>query len=282
MPACFDDLCLVEPSPTARRLLWHVLSVGSVWRDEPETHPARDKAGAFLFWVVSGVGKLHVGNQVLHLEPGARFWWVDLGVPRAYVPEPNHRLMTAGIRFSGPGIDTWSESLQCNQEFNFDNIDDAERIKQCQKTIQELVRLRPSTYEWDIHQTITHVLGILLHQRQVLISSEQSDMPVPVARVMEIVLSDPLRPWRAGELASLVDVSYSSLRAMFRESQNESLSDFLQKTRLHQARLLLVNDALSMKEISARMNFSSEFYFSQWFRNQTGVSPSTFRSSLRD
>ncbi len=51
MPTFFDDLCLVEPSPMARRLLWHILSVGSAWRDEPETHAARDKAGAFLFWV---------------------------------------------------------------------------------------------------------------------------------------------------------------------------------------------------------------------------------------
>jgi hypothetical protein len=35
MAVSFAKLQFVEPSPEARRLLWHVLSIGSVTRDEP-------------------------------------------------------------------------------------------------------------------------------------------------------------------------------------------------------------------------------------------------------
>ncbi|MCX6897878.1 MAG: hypothetical protein NT105_04185 [Verrucomicrobia bacterium] len=78
MPISFVQLHQVEPSPAARRLLWHVLSIGCVWRDEPEAHPALDKAGVFLCRVVSCRGAAHwccragAGNCARDRVAG---WW---------------------------------------------------------------------------------------------------------------------------------------------------------------------------------------------------------------
>ena len=77
MAVSFDRLHPVEPSPEARRLLWHVLLVGVVTRDEPERREAHDKPGAFLFWVSSGKGKLEVGERSFDLRPGPRCWLLD-------------------------------------------------------------------------------------------------------------------------------------------------------------------------------------------------------------
>lgn len=281
MPSCFDDLCVVDPSPMARRLLWHVLSVGSAWRDELESHPARDKAGAFLFWVVSGTGELRVGPEAWPLKPGAQVWLVDLGTPRVYVPDEGQRLVTSGIRFSGPALHAWLEALGRQAEFTFAPAAESRVIRQSHRKLMQLARARPAGYEWDIHTAINQILGCLVAQRQVLADSINHKLPAPVARVLDLVLEDPLRDWRAAELAKLAGVSYSGLRLMFRETQHESLMDFLQRTRLHQTRLLLAHDGLSMKEVAARLHFSSEYYFSQWFRRQTGLSPTKFRESLR-
>ena len=280
MPISFVQLRQVEPSPVARRLLWHVLSIGRVWRNEPEEHPALDKAGAFLFRVVSGRGALLLPSQRWELTSGPRCWLVDLGQQRTYLPAAGQRLETTGFRFSGPSLDTWREVLSAG-EFEFRSPGEMAFLSRAESRLLRLVTRRPAGYEWRVHETLTSVLGRLLAAKGAL-GAALPIAPEPVRRVLDAVLADPARAWRAAELAGIARVSYSGLRALFRTAQQESLSDFLQRTRLDQARLLLADDRLAVKEVASRLNFSSEFYFSHWFRRNTGGSPTEFRRSLRD
>ena len=89
--------------PEARRLFWHVLSIGSVSRDEPERHAGLDKAGLFLFRVVAGTGRLEMRGDQYRLTRGQNCWLVDLHHPRIYLPDDGKTLRTEGVRFSGPG-----------------------------------------------------------------------------------------------------------------------------------------------------------------------------------
>jgi AraC family transcriptional regulator, transcriptional activator of pobA len=50
---------------------------------------------------------------------------------------------------------------------------------------------------------------------------------------------------------------------------------------LDQARLLLADKRLSIKDIAGQLNFSSEFYFSHFFRHHTGMTPTEFRQHLK-
>lgn len=281
MPISFVQLHQVEPSPVARRLLWHVRSIGRVWRDEPEAHPALDKAGVFLFRVVSGRGALLLPGQRWELGAGPRYWLVDMGQRRTYLPAAGQRLVTAGFRFAGPGLDAWREALDGGGEFRFRSLAEMAFLCRAQSRLLRLVTRRPAGYEWQAHEILTRVLGRLLAARRVFTASSPA-VPTPVRHVLDAVLADPARAWRAAELAGIARVSYSGLRALFRVTQHESLHDFLRRTRLDQARLLLADDRLAVKEVALRLNFSSEFYFSHWFRRNASVSPSQFRRSVRD
>jgi two-component system response regulator YesN len=68
---------------------------------------------------------------------------------------------------------------------------------------------------------------------------------------------------------------------MFREHRHESIHEFLLRMRMDQARQLLCDERLAIKEVSARLNFSNEFYFSRFFRKRTGLSPRDYRRSIR-
>lgn len=264
----------------ARRLLWHVLSIGRVWRDEPEEHPALDKAGAYLFRVVSGHGALLLPGQRWELSSGPRCWLVDLGQQRTYLPAAEQRLETTGFRFAGPGLDAWREVLGTG-EFEFRSPAEIAFLSRAENRLLRLVTERPAGYEWRVHEAITRVLGRLLAARGVFAALPPLP-PEPVRRVLDAVVADPARAWRAAELASLARVSYSSLRALFRTVQQETLHAFLQRTRLDEARRLLGDSRLTVKEVAARLHFSSEFYFSHWFRRNAGTSPSDFRRGIRD
>ncbi len=281
MTNAFDQR-LIEPSPVARRLLWHVLSIGRVSRDEPEDHSGRDKAGMFLFWVLSGRGVLQANGTSWDLAAGPRCWLVDMAQLRTYVPSGRARLVTSGFRFAGPSLENWCEALGGVGEFDLPTRAGVTQLQRIQKQMLRLVMQRPVNYEWQVHELITQVLGRLLTSRKVLVRPLAEETPKPVAKVLDAVLSSPARAWRAAELAKLAGISYSGLRALFRQSQHESLSEFLRRTRLDQARLFLADDRLNVKQIARHLEFSSEFYFSQWFRRLTGISPSHFRENLSD
>ena len=53
-----ENLICVDPSPVARRLLWHLFSIGSRRVTQPDRHERFEKPGAHMFWVQSGAGEL--------------------------------------------------------------------------------------------------------------------------------------------------------------------------------------------------------------------------------
>ena len=281
MPVSFANLIVAEPSPQARRLLWHVLSVGRVWRDEPEHHAGADKAGLHLFWVVRGSGLLVTGGTRLKIAPGRCCWLVDLRQPRSYLPDDGNRLETEGFRFQGPALEAWREALEGNAGFAFPDARTFALLRQSQRVLLRLVRQRPADWEWRVHETINEVLGRLAAART-LFQAAPTREPEAVRRVLEAVFAQPDRDWQAAALAKIAGVSYSRLREVFKASRSETLHDFLQRTRLDEARRLLSDARLTVKQIAERLHFSSEFYFSHFFRKASGMSPTQFRREPRE
>jgi AraC-like DNA-binding protein len=280
MSVCFSQLILAEPSPQARRLLWHVLSVGRVWRDEPELHEGADKAGLLLLWVARGSGVLESGGTSMRLARGRRCWLVDLRQARRYLPDAGQRLETAAIRFHGPAVETWREALGNGAVFAFPNDREFALLRRSERRLSRLVRQRPADWEWRVHETITGVLGRLAQLRQIFQASPARE-PEAVRRVWEAVLAQPDQDWQAAALAKVAGVSYSRLRDLFRASRSETLHDFLRRVRLDEARRLLGDSRFTIKEVAARLHFSSEFYFSHFFRKASGMSPTQFRREPR-
>jgi AraC-like DNA-binding protein len=113
-----------------------------------------------------------------------------------------------------------------------------------------------------------------------LLVSPQAELPAPVVRVLNAISANPLRDWKARELAAIGKVSYSGLRALFQKAGQGTIHEQIQRARLDQARLLLADKRLSVKDVAGQLNFSSEFYFSHFFRHLTGMTPTEFRRNL--
>lgn len=274
-----DHLTFVEPSPIARRLLWHLYSIGSRRLGQPDQHQSFEKPGAHLFWVQSGEGELEHETGHFALRRGKKVWLVDMSKPRTYSPLPKRHLTITGFRFGGPGLEFWHEEIRGDENSEF-TLDDFGFVKQTHNELLRLVRRRPTGWEWQIHVVITNMLGKLLMSRNLLVSP-QSELPAPVLRVLNAISANPLRDWKAKELASIGKVSYSGLRALFQKSGQGTIHEQIQRARLDQARLLLADDRLSVKDVAAQLSFSSEFYFSHFFRRHTGMSPTRFRQHLK-
>jgi AraC-like DNA-binding protein len=279
LPGSSDNLTFVDPSPIARRLLWHLFSIGSRRLDQPDHHQRFEKPGAHLFWVQSGEGELEHEMGRFALRRSKKVWLVDMGKPRTYLPAPNRHLTITGFRFGGPGLEFWHEEIRSDGNAEF-ILDDLGSVKHTYRELMRLVRRRPTGWEWQIHVVITNLLGKLLMSRHFL-DSPQAELPVPVVRVLNAISANPLRDWKARELAAVGKVSYSGLRALFQKSGQGTVHERIQRARLDQSRLLLADKRLSIKDVAAQLSFSSEFYFSHFFRHHTGMTPTEFRQHLK-
>ena len=274
-----DKLTFVDPTPISRRLLWHIFSVGSRRMVQADRHERFEKPGAHLFWVQSGEGELEYKSRRFPLRRGKEVWLVDMGRPRTYIPAPNRHLTIAGFRFGGPGLEFWHEAFHDDENAEFP-LEDLKLVARSQSELLRLAHRRPTGWEWQIHVIITNLLGKLLMSRN-LLDSPQAELPAPVVRVMNAISANPLRDWKAKELAMVGKVSYSGLRAAFKKSGHGTVHEHIQRARLDQARLLLADKRLSVKDVAGQLSFSSEFYFSHFFRHHTGMSPTDFRKHLK-
>ena len=83
----------------------------------------------------------------------------------------------------------------------------------------------------------------------------------------------------AAELASLMHLPESAFFREFRTVFNISPKQFLQQEIFNKAAQLLLMPEMSVKLTATRLNFSSEFYFSHFFKRLSGVSPKKYRET---
>ena len=81
-------------------------------------------------------------------------------------------------------------------------------------------------------------------------------------------------------LCEQIDVSYHTFRKVFRRNEGVCLSEFLQQCRLQKAEALLSDRDKCIFEVAYEMSFSSDAYFTNWFKKQTGMTPTEFRKHL--
>lgn len=84
----------------------------------------------------------------------------------------------------------------------------------------------------------------------------------------------------ARRLAEQLSVSESTLTKRFRAETGLTLGRYLDSMLMQRARELLLTDQ-SIAEISEQLDFCDQFYFSRFFRQRQGETPSRYRRALK-
>ncbi|MBE6577277.1 MAG: helix-turn-helix domain-containing protein [Ruminococcaceae bacterium] len=82
----------------------------------------------------------------------------------------------------------------------------------------------------------------------------------------------------AADILNVFHVSFSKLNRDFKQNLGLSVHQVIVNCRISKAIDLLTNTELKIKEIATQCGFENEYYFYVFFKNQTGKTPSTFRS----
>jgi AraC-like DNA-binding protein len=274
-PAPGQIIQVVKSSAFARRVLWHLFSLDTLCLTHPASQEAHQKPGVHIFWLLSGHGTLEIEGVTHDLTPGNCVWFVNMARKRIYRPQPDTGLVKQGFRFAGPAVDLWHREFGSDQKARF-FLEDPKLMRHNFRKMWQICRLKPARWEWQVHLLITSMLGQLADSHN-LLAADKLELPEAVVRVLDTLATNPFYDWRVRDIVPISGVSYSKLSDLFLQTYGQSLHGFIQEQRLDQAKLLLADDKLSIKQIADQMHFSDEYYFSHFFKRLSGVSPTAFR-----
>lgn len=112
-----------------------------------------------------------------------------------------------------------------------------------------------------------------------LTAREEMPQPDQATRLTDYIKSHYGEDLTTQALAERFHTSPSNLTRMVKQKTGQSFTDYLNHLRLCAAKELLRGSDLAVGEISERVGYSSQHYFSRVFKNYMGVTPQQYRSA---
>lgn len=117
-------------------------------------------------------------------------------------------------------------------------------------------------------------------------SKRREDMEKPVRttrqrqmleQFMKLAINDHAREHLVGYYADKMCVTPKYLSKIVKETSGRSVPDWLSELLILDAKNMLRHMDITIKEISARLNFPSQSFFFRFFKNHTGLTPTQYR-----
>ena len=150
------------------------------------------------------------------------------------------------------------------------NINDME--KDIIKTYQQLDAFSTST---EIFQWLFRLCQTISDEMNLSTKSHQEHVCAATLEYIQQHYQD--NTLCLNEIAENVHISPAHLSALFKKQRQQNISDVIADIRIEAACSLLKNTSLPLKEISAKVGYSNQYYFSSCFKKKTGKTPSSYR-----
>ena len=122
---------------------------------------------------------------------------------------------------------------------------------------------------------LLHILGLIISESKNVAISKREIQAIEQAKV--IMNENVLTEISLQEIASCLNMSYTTFRKNFRKYADISPAKYLSELRLNKAKQLLTETTDSIKEIAYKLQFTSVEHFGTIFKKVTGMTPRDFR-----
>ncbi|MEC0184685.1 AraC family transcriptional regulator [Paenibacillus peoriae] len=85
-------------------------------------------------------------------------------------------------------------------------------------------------------------------------------------------------PLSVKQIAKELQISRSHLAHVYKRETGKTISNYVRKMKINEAKKLLQHTALPLVQIGERLSYCSQSHFTESFRRATGMTPSQFRS----
>ncbi len=100
---------------------------------------------------------------------------------------------------------------------------------------------------------------------------------VLAARAEAHILERLQEPLSASDVANALDMNPDYLTRAFKIARGQTITEFIHRARLREARAMLRDSAVSVKQIARRLGYGEATYLRRLFRRYEGMSPNAYR-----
>jgi AraC-like DNA-binding protein len=104
----------------------------------------------------------------------------------------------------------------------------------------------------------------------------------PVDEVMKVLKANVFENLTISEICSKTSYGRAYLFRVFKAETGKSIIEYFIDLKIDAAKKLLIEDRLSVKEISAKLAFNEPNYFTKTFKRVTGMTPSGYKKRAKE
>lgn len=230
-----------------------------------------------LLYIVEGGGTLETASAGRKAIKSGDMFLLFPGEWHSYAPDPATGWKEYWIGFSGHNIDQRvAQGFFSASSPVYDIGYNASAVSLYQEAIRAATE-QAASFQLLLAGIVNHLLGLMSMVSRNRSLSPESGIASMVSAARSYMSEHMEEDLQIPDLASILNVSYTSFRRSFKEYTGIAPGQYLINLRMHKAKDLLRGTGLSVKEISYRLQFESPEYFSTRFKKHTGVTPSEFR-----
>lgn len=223
-----------------------------------------------LEYIISGSGYVSVNGQSFSVSDGD-VYILPLGCKCRYYADPNTPYTKIWMNVNGDLCKQLFDTYNLNTKYHFENINLHAQFEKffalCKNRSipQHLLFSECACVFFEIIQKLyRHSYKDIEINEYVMNAKHYCDMNL----YTKININD---------VARHVCLSVSQLNRLFKREYGTTVYSYMLNCRIETSKSLLKGTALSISEISDKLNFTDEHYFSNIFKAKTGVSPSAYR-----
>ena len=126
----------------------------------------------------------------------------------------------------------------------------------------------------DLEKNCCQLIDSILVRLQKEVDSTNS---MPVRTVKQLISKNFANTISLDDLTKEVNLSPPYLSELFKNETGETISNYIQRTRIEMAQHLLLTTMMNVTEVADAVGYADAKYFSRVFRKHLGIRPSDFR-----
>ncbi len=222
-------------------------------------------------YVLSGTGHVRVGDTEFCPRAGDAYF-LPQGMPHLYGSNKHDPFEKIWVNFGGKAVDDMIRQYGIEGKFHFPALDISDLLLKMQYYTDHAGLS-------DRGEKCVSLLHAIFYRLSASCEPKTREHATPVQAMLAYIDRHETDMISLEELAAVCKKSPSQAERLFKKETGMPPYRYILNRKIELARQLLRETGMSVRDISAYLSFSDEFYFSGLFRRKTGCSPTQYRQN---
>ena len=261
-----EEIYYVKQTGSARELL-NIQMCGI-------THPDRNyEIGreisnvACIEYIEKGMGVVEIDGQTFYPKEGDSYF-LQVGTKHHYFSDRENPWQKIFINVSGGLLDSLIEGYGLKKIYYFKGLDLSKELRHIYNLAKEK---KPDSTE-----EIICILNQIFFKMRAHIRCTDPTLHV-AEKMKDYLCNHAASRFKIEKLCQYISRSESQTIKIFKAAYGITPYAYFLEKKIKLAKDMLLNTNLSVKQIADHLSFADEYYFSNVFKQKTGVSPSKYR-----